>query len=446
METSTGKRKVRIGVLGGFRGMTMIGWCVRNPDRAEVVAICDFSEHAQKSVKEFLEKERYNATLYRDFEQFLCHDMDAVVLANYANEHAPYAIRCLEKGLHVFSEVLPVQTLDEAVRLAEAVEKSGKQYFYAENYCYFPVAAEMKRLYRQGALGEVEYAEGEYVHNCAEGWQFITYGNPAHWRNTMSAFYYCTHSIGPLLHITGLRPVKVTGFELPRNAMSDAIGAKGGSGAIEMVTLENGAVVKSFHGLTLRRNSVWYCLYGTKGRAESEREAAGGFGTAKLFLQKDTAEHPGGEWARYRPRIAGGEPIDGEFGVEGEFSSRVLKEDPAKREEDLGHGGSDHYTMDNFIKAVCGEPADVIGIYEALDMAFVGLFGYFSALEGGKSVEIPDFRDPAVRERFRGDRRCTDPKVAGEQLLPTCTAGTPDVPQEVYARMKKLYEESVNAK
>ena len=47
--------------------------------------------------------------------------MDAVVLANYANEHAPFAIKCLNKGLHVFSEVLPVQTMKEAVESLLAV-------------------------------------------------------------------------------------------------------------------------------------------------------------------------------------------------------------------------------------------------------------------------------------------------------------------------------------
>ena len=84
--------------------------------------------------------------------------MDAVVLANYANEHAPFAIRCLKAGKHVISEVLPVQTLAEAVQLVEAVEESGLVYAYAENYCYFPSTSEMRKLYREGKLGEVEYA------------------------------------------------------------------------------------------------------------------------------------------------------------------------------------------------------------------------------------------------------------------------------------------------
>ena len=439
--------KVKIGVLGGFRGMTMIQWCADNPEKAEVVAICDYSEAVLSRCEEYLKEKGISTKLYRNFEEFLKHDMEAVVLANYATEHAPYAIRCLEHGLNVLSEVLPVQNLDEAVRLAEAVEKSGKVYAYAENYCFSPATAEMKRLYDAGALGEFEYGEGEYVHNCVDGWHFITYGDPNHWRNTMSAFFYCTHSIGPLLHITGLRPVKVTGFELPHNEPARRIGCKGGSGAIEMVTLENGAVIKSFHALTLKRNSVWYCMYGTKGRAESEREIPDGSGVAKIFVQNDTEAHPHGEWAQYRPRL-GGEPLDGKFGAEGELEYRVKKADPAlvKADEKLGHNGSDHFTMDNFVKAVRGEKAEIIDVYEALDMAFCGLFGYFSVLEGGKNLEIPNFRDPAAREKYRGDKRCTDPKVAGDQLIPSYSKGTPQIPQEVYDKMRKLYEEQTAKK
>ena len=96
--------------------------------------------------------------------------MDAVVLANYANEHAPYAVRCLKRGLHVFSEVLPVATLKEAAELCDAVEESGKVYFYAENYCYFEAVREMRRLMQSGALGEFQYGEGEYLHDCEPGW------------------------------------------------------------------------------------------------------------------------------------------------------------------------------------------------------------------------------------------------------------------------------------
>ena len=433
-------KRIRIGVLGGYRGNTMIQWCVRYRKEADVVAICDASGEVLGKLREDMQKQNYHAALYDNFDEFLQHDMDAVVLANYATEHAPYAIRCLEKGLHVMSEVLPVQTLSEAVRLAEAVEKSGKQYVYAENYCYFPATAEMRRLYQNGELGEFEYGEGEYIHDCESIWPQITYGDPNHWRNNIHALYYCTHSAGPLLHITGLRPVKVTGFELPHTAKMTEMGAKSGNGGIEMITLENGAVIKSVHALKMYTNSIWYSLYGSKGAAESSRENQfGSGGIENLHLLKDGKD--GREWAHYSP-VPYGEPKEGKFGKTDENRYTVLPDTGKKSEsEGFGHGGSDYFVMENFLKAVRGEKAEVIGVYEALDMAFTGLFGYFSVLEGGKPMDIPDFRDPAQREPYRNDNRCTDPKVAGDQLIPSYSKGNPAIPAENYERMRKIYEE-----
>ena len=173
-------KKVRIGVLGAYRGTSMINYCKR-ADHAEVVAICDKSPEALDAQREAAAG--LDITFYDHFDKFIEHDMDAVVLANYANEHAPFAIRCLKRGLHVFSEVLPVQNMKEAVELVEAVEESGLVYAYGENYCYMPASYEMKKLYASGEIGEFEYGEGEYIHNCEPIWPSITYGEPDHWRN-----------------------------------------------------------------------------------------------------------------------------------------------------------------------------------------------------------------------------------------------------------------------
>ena len=226
--------KVRVGVLGAGRGETMIKYCAKATN-AELVAVCDKTPYFLEGVKAKLGTD--GISYYSDFEEFLKHDMDAVVLANYATEHVPFAIRCMEAGKHVMSEVLPCQTMKEAVELVEAVERTGKVYAYAENYCFMGAPREMRKLYREGKLGQFEYGEGEYFHNCEPIWEKITQGNPDHWRMNMSAMYYCTHSIGPLLHITGLRPVRVTGFELPFNKRMERMGAKAGLGGIEMIEL-----------------------------------------------------------------------------------------------------------------------------------------------------------------------------------------------------------------
>ena len=79
-------KKVRIGVLGGYRGTSMINYC-RRSNNAEVVAICDKWVEGVEKKKEQLNDD--SVTFYTDFDEFIKHDMDAVVLANYANEHAP---------------------------------------------------------------------------------------------------------------------------------------------------------------------------------------------------------------------------------------------------------------------------------------------------------------------------------------------------------------------
>ena len=128
-------KKIKIGVVGGYRGGSMINAC-KILESAEVVAICDKSTFVLEKQAEMAKAEGLDITFYEDYETFLTHDMDAVVLANFATEHAPFAIRAMKAGKHVFSEVLPVQTMKEAVELVECVEETGMIYAYAENYCY----------------------------------------------------------------------------------------------------------------------------------------------------------------------------------------------------------------------------------------------------------------------------------------------------------------------
>ncbi|MBR5424028.1 MAG: GNAT family N-acetyltransferase [Clostridia bacterium] len=401
------QQKIRVGVFGAGRGRTMMNYC-RAAGSAALVAVCDKNtEMLEKITQDF----GGEVAVYTDFDAFLRHDMDLVVLANYANEHAPYAIRAMKAGKNVLSEVLPVQNLKEAVELIEAVESTGMLYAYAENYCYMPASKKMRELVREGKLGTFEYGEGEYMHNCEPGWHRLTNCDPNHWRNTMSAFYYCTHSLGPLIHISGLRPVSVTGFEGPYNARMYRMGAKAGPFGVEMVTLENGAVLKSLHGVGPARNSIWYSVYGSKGRMESAREDAEAGGMGKLYVNLDENDGDNAFCAREQRTDDGLSAIA----------------------ENSGHGGSDYYVMHNVIEKLRGNRnCDVIDVYEALDMFLPGLFAYRSALAGGLPMEVPDLRDPAQREKWRNDTACTDPAAAGDMLQPSLAGGDPEIPDSVY--------------
>lgn len=408
-------KKVKIGVLGGGRGGSMMRYA-QNANNAELVAVCEKREDVLCAQKKVCGDE--TVRYYTDFDAFLEQDMDAVVLANYATEHAPFAIKAMKAGKHVFSEVLPVQTMQEAVNLVETVEETGMVYAYGENYCYMAAPYEMRRLYRSGKIGEFEYGEGEYIHNCEPIWPRITCGDSDHWRNNMYANFYCTHSIGPLIHITGLRPVRVTGFESKKNALRLRCGAKSGLFGIEMIELENGGIFKSIHG-NLYVNSIWYTIYGSKGNMETSRESAEDGAYDRLRITCD--EYAGGYDTRQKENYL---PV---------------------REQDeyaktYGHGTSDFYTMYHFVRKIQGyADADIIDVYEALDMSLPGLFAYRSVLNGGIPMDIPDLRDKAVRDKYRNDTMCTDPKVAGEMLIPSFSKGNPEIDAMIYDLIRRKW-------
>lgn len=399
--------KIKIGVFGVYRGTSMINF-LRYSNKGEIVAICDKWKEAIDKQKEIINDD--NITYYDNFDDFIKHDMDAVVLANYANEHAPYAIKAMKAGKHVYSEVLPCQTMKEAVELVETVEQTGKVYCYGENYCYLPAIREMKRLYDEGKVGEFEYAEGEYIHNCYNIWHSITYGEESHWRNNMYSTFYCTHSIGPIVHITKQRPVSVIGIEGTKNERNLQVGAKGGSFGVAMISFENGAIMKNINGCFLNGNSIWYSIYGSKGKIESEREGK---------------------------NFRGVSAINAALEGEGALNYEV------KGNEELaqyGHNGSDYFTVYNFIEAINGnENADIIDVYEALDMFLPGLFAYRSILEGGKKMVIPNLRNKEERDLYRNDIACVDSKVAGDKVLPTISTGTPKIDKAVYENAKEKW-------
>jgi hypothetical protein len=114
----------------------------------------------------------------------------------------------------------------------------------------------------------------------------------------------------------------------------------------------------------------------------------------------------------------------------------------------FGHGGSDFYTVHYFLEKVLERPdgEECIDIYQALDMGTPGILAYRSACNGNIPIEVPDFRNKPIREKYRNDNWCTDPNVAGENVAPNCSFGSPDIHDSVYDKVKEIWEKSVNPK
>jgi len=382
---------IRVGVVGVSRGMSF----ARGAERVgmELVALCDTWEERLLEVGRDL-----GATTYTDYARFLEHEMDAVILANYFHQHAPFAIKALRAGLHVMSECAACHTLSEGVALTRAVEKSGRVYMLAENYPYMLFNQEMRRLYREGTIGDFKYGEGEYVHPDPARVKLARSPGLNHWRNWIPATYYCTHSIAPVMYITDTRPVKVNGFVIPydfNDPTQTMHVRRGDTAAVIICRMDNDAVLKSLHG-GLRGHGNYVRIHGNRGLMENCR--VGDRNMVRLHRAPFDKDE--------------GEPVETVY----------LPDFPVHHQEATrtGHGGGDFFTRYHFAQAIRTGEQPYLNVYRAVDMSICGILAYRSALADSAPVDVPDFRKESERRKYEDDTWSPDPERRGPgQPLPS---------------------------
>ena len=363
-------RVVRVGVLGLRRGADL----ARLAQQAgmQVVAVCDRDDRRREATTAL------GAAAYRDVEPFLGHAMDAVILVNDFDQHAPVAIAALDRGLSVLSETAACRTVAEGVALVEAAERSAGVYMFAENYPYMPLAREMRCRYAAGDIGEVRYAEAEYLDEPADLMAMVD--DRAHWRARTPATYYCTHSLAPVAAITGTRPVQVSGFVVPTAAGPQALErARRGRGwaALLMVRLDNGAVFKSLHGFLEAGQQAWVRLHGDRGLMENLRQGD----TRTLRVVWDVEDRRRAEEVYL--------PWPPEF--------------PATDADPLGDGVAETLMLRDFAEAVRHRTAPDQDVYFGVDLSITGIQAMRSSLAGSLPVEVPNLRRPDVRHAHAAD-------------------------------------------
>lgn len=262
-----------------------------------------------------------------------------------------------------------------------AVEKSGKIYMLTENYPYTIFNQEMKRLYDQGEIGEVMYAEGEYSHPMSDEYRLRISPGLDHWRNWIPSTYYCTHALASLMYITDTMQVMVNGFSIAFPQHKENKIKRGDNGSVIICRMSNGAIFKLFFG-RISGYSIWYRLHGSNGAMESTR-GPGYWGPQQVRVWRE-------EW-KLKP---------------GQVREMVYSPEwPEYRElaEKAGHGGGDFWVNFHFANAIRTGKQQYFDVYRGGAMSSVGILAWESALQGGIPVEVPDFRDEAVRKKYEDD-------------------------------------------
>ena len=110
MKNSINGRNIKVGIAGASRGAHLLR-SMKNTG-LEAVALCDTFK-----AKLDLECAKAGVRGYENFDEFLQHDMDAVVIATPFPNHAPLAMKALRAGKHVLSETSCNATMAEGVAL-----------------------------------------------------------------------------------------------------------------------------------------------------------------------------------------------------------------------------------------------------------------------------------------------------------------------------------------
>jgi predicted dehydrogenase len=362
---------IRFGVIGLRRGQSFVRVCQATAG-ATVTSLYDIDASKVQAAAEEI-----GAKPFTDYEDFLNSDIDAVVVASPVPFHAEQAIAALGAGKHVLSEVTACVTMEDAQNLVAAQRASSAFYMMAENYRYMDEVELLKRLNDDQRFGEVYYAEGEYLHDCKDLW-FDAEGNVT-WRGRGRLGVYCTHSLGPLLYITGERVQSVSALCVPGGKF-DPINQHPTMYTMQMVTTAGTVLKVRVDSVSPRPHQMhYYSVQGTKGSFESWR---GHGDTSKVWLEDEhEASRVSGDGAQWHPA-----------------SEQAEKYIPERlnvpKEASLGgHGTSEYWLLKDFLAATRGEIAPPIDVYRALDYTIPGILAVESAKTFGTPITVPDPRE-----------------------------------------------------
>jgi len=411
---------IRLAVAGGNRGARFDEVLGGLEEQIELVAVCDPSDEVRAQWTDG----RPQLKAFESFEEMVEDpEIDAVFIATPMMLHAGQALTALNAGKHVLSEVIAAATLDECYALVETVEKTGLTYMMAENYCYRREAMMIKNMAEQGVFGDLTYAEGAYIHDCRDlmfnadltrTWRGGATGTGATQASRGNG--YPTHSLGPVAQWLGInrgdRLIRTTTFvtksaarqEWARSVLPDGhFDTKDSAwldftdSATTLIETDQGRVIALRKDSASPRphNMALHTLQGTNGAYMSGRfdgedplvwldGVSPGVSPAN-FGYKDKARPAGlvngAERAEWQPLWDLSDQYEHPYWKElGEEAIRA------------GHGGGGFFVMYDFARAVAGEIAPPIDVYDAVTWSSIFPISIENVKRNGEPLDVPDFR------------------------------------------------------
>jgi predicted dehydrogenase len=139
-----------------------------NP-HVKITAICDLNAERAKAASEKFGIDH----VYTDYKELLKDtEIEAVSICTWNNTHAEISIAALEAGKHVLVEKPLSRTVEEALRIRDAVKASGKKLQVGFVRRYDANAQMLRKFVDSGEFGEIYYAKASILRRL---------GNPGGW-------------------------------------------------------------------------------------------------------------------------------------------------------------------------------------------------------------------------------------------------------------------------
>ncbi len=162
---------LRLGLIGaGGMGSADANTALSHPN-IEMVAVCDLYSGRLDSAKS---KWGNHIFVTKDYKEVLKRkDIDVVIIGTSDHWHKQIGIDALNAGKHVYCEKPMVHSVKEGLELINVWKKSGKIFMVGSQGLSSLGNEKAKQLLAEGAIGELNYAEGFWARNSPEGaWQY----------------------------------------------------------------------------------------------------------------------------------------------------------------------------------------------------------------------------------------------------------------------------------
>jgi predicted dehydrogenase len=362
---------VKVGIAGFLGRGGSLAAAVEGHPHARVQAVCDIDGESLVPAAASI-----GAEPYVDYDRMLAEaDLDAVILGTPMQLHASQAVKALDRNIHVLSEVVAAVSVEECRELVVSQARSSATYMLSENYCYTKSNMLIESLVAQGLFGMVYYAEGEYLHDLKDLNEITRWRR--RWQTGVDGITYGTHSLGPILRwMPGDRVASVccrgSGHHY-RDPRGDPY--ENQDTCVMLAKTRQGALIKIRVDMVSTRPHAMhnFQLQGTQGAYESARVDSE---VNRVWLS--ALDEGNREWMDLRE-------------LEGRFLPDVWRQASLEAVKS-GHGGGDHFVLEDFIAVVRGERQCRIDIHTAMDMTLPGLISQESIARDGIWLEVPDSR------------------------------------------------------